>query len=39
VSECVIELEAPRGTTRVRVSGIAIADVVVLARALGGSEA
>ncbi len=39
VSECVIEFEAPRGTTRVRVSGIAVADVVVLARALGGSEA
>ena len=39
VSECVVEFEAPRGTTRVRVSGIAIADVVVLARALGGSAA
>lgn len=39
VSECVIELDAPRGTTRVRVSGLAIADLVALARALGGSEA
>jgi len=39
VSECVIELDAPRGTTRVRVSGIAVADLVALARALGGSEA
>ena len=39
VSECVIELDAPRGTTRVRVSGLAVADLVALARALGGSEA
>jgi len=39
VSECVIELDAPRGTTRVRVSGVAVADLVALARALGGSEA
>ena len=39
VSECVIEFEAPRGTTRVRVSGLAVADLVALARALGGSEA
>ena len=39
VSECVIELDAPRGTTRVRVSGIAVADLVALTRALGGSEA
>lgn len=39
VSECVIELEAPRGTIRVRVSGLAVADLVALARALGGSEA
>ena len=38
-SECVIELETPRGTTRVRVSGLAVADLVALARALGGSEA
>ena len=38
-SECVIELDAPRGTTRVRVSGLAVADLVALARALGGSEA
>ena len=39
VSECVIELDAPRGTTRVRVSGLAVADLVALARALGGSAA
>ena len=39
VSECVIELDAPRGTTRVRVSGLAVADLVALTRALGGSEA
>jgi hypothetical protein len=39
VSECVVELEAPLGTTRLRVSGLAVADVVALARALGGSEA
>jgi hypothetical protein len=38
-SECVIELETPRGTTRIRMSGIAVADVVALARALGESEA
>jgi hypothetical protein len=37
--ECVIELETPRGTTRLRMSGIAMTDVVALARALGGSEA
>jgi len=39
MSECVIEFDAPRGTTRVRVSGLAVADLVALARALGGSEA
>ena len=39
VSECVIELDAPRGTTRMRVSGLAVADLVALARGLGGSEA
>lgn len=39
VSECVIELDAPRGTTRVRVSGLTVTDLVALTRALGGSEA
>jgi len=39
VSECVIELDAPRGTTRVRVSGLTVADLVALTRALGGSDA
>jgi hypothetical protein len=39
VSECVIELEGPQGTTRVRVSGLAVAEVVALARALGGQDA
>ena len=39
VSECVIEFAAPRGTTRLRVSGLAVAEMVALARALGESEA
>jgi hypothetical protein len=38
-SECVIEFSAPRGTTRLRVRGLNVADVVALARALGGGEA
>ena len=39
VSECVIELDAPQGTTRVRVSGLTVADLVALTRALGGGDA
>lgn len=39
VNECVIELDAPRGTTRLRLSGVAVADLVALTRALGGSDA
>jgi hypothetical protein len=39
VNECVIELDAPRGTTRLRVSGVTVADLVALTRALGGSDA
>jgi hypothetical protein len=39
VSECVIELDAPRGTTRLRVSGLALSDLVALTRALGGRDA
>ena len=39
VGECVIELEAPRGPIRVRVSGVAVADLVALTRALGGTDA
>jgi len=39
VHECVIELDAPRGTTRLRVSGVAVADLVALTRALGGRDA
>jgi hypothetical protein len=38
VNECVIELDAPRCTTRLRVSGVAVADLVALTRALGGSD-
>ena len=39
VHECVIELDAPRGTSRVRVSGLAVADLVALVQVLGGREA
>ena len=39
VGEYVIELEAPRGTTRVRVTGVAVVDLVALTRALGGADA
>lgn len=39
VSECVIEFAASRGTTRLRVSGLALVDLVALTRALGGSDA
>ena len=39
VSECVIELDAPGGTTRLRVSGLALSDLVALTRALGGRDA
>ena len=39
VSECVIELDAPRGTTRLRVSGLVLSDLVALTRALGGRDA
>ena len=39
VSECVIELDVPRGTTRLRVSGLVLSDLVALTRALGGRDA
>ena len=39
VSECVIELDAPHGTTRLRVSGLALSDLVALTRALDGRDA
>lgn len=37
--ECVIEFDAPHGTTRLRVSGLALSDLVALTRALGGRDA
>jgi hypothetical protein len=39
VSECVIEFDAPHGTTRLRVSGLAVSDLVALTRALDGRDA
>ena len=39
VSECVIEFDVPRGSIRLRVSGLALSDLVALARALGGRDA
>ena len=37
--ECVIEFDAPPGRLRLRVLGLAVADIVALTRALGGREA
>lgn len=37
--ECVVEFDAPHGTTRLRVSGLAVSDLVALTRALSGRDA
>ena len=36
---CVIELEGPRATVRLRVPGLALADIATLSRALAGADA
>jgi hypothetical protein len=38
VSPCVIELAGPSGTVRIRVSGLALADLATLSRTLAGAE-
>lgn len=38
LSTCVIELTGPRGTVRLRVPGLALADLATLSRTLAGAE-
>ena len=38
LSPCVIELTGPRGTVRLRVAGLALADLATLSRTLTGTE-